>query len=107
MPIWPHLDPVCSSPGLSRAASLLSTSGQNPFHSMCARASSMGPCVLASKDFILFLIPAKKRESPRVNSRLETIAPNVCLGHILLQPRIQIKVSEILGSLGVRHEISQ
>ena len=96
---------VFYSLGLSRDVSLPGASKQNPLYSMHARAcqQSARASFLSSLIFILFLILAKKRVSPQVNSKIETVAQNVCLGLVLLQPHVRRQISEILGSLGSRH----
>lgn len=44
--------------------------------------------------FIFLLFPAKE-ESPQVNSKLEALDANVCVGHVLLWMKRQIEISEI------------
>lgn len=67
--------------------------------------ASMGICILSVKSHFNLISYScqKERESPQVNSKIETIAQNVCLGPVPLQPHLRIKISELLGSLGIRH----
>lgn len=74
----------------------LQTGHQNkdPSHA-CAYLPARAQESLLSCLIFIFLLFSAKEESPQVNSKLEALDANVCVGHVLLQMKRQIEISEI------------